>query len=113
APGSQVAPVHDTYQNGVPASREYFMTCSNNGGAQSVQKSVVVNTLPPTEIGVTLSASPASGASPLSTTLTWTTSGNPTSCSASAIPANANWSGSKNVAGGSQTISGLTQSTTF
>lgn len=93
-------------------TKNYTLTCSNTFG--DVTKTVAVGTdaaTPP--FGVTLSASPTSGVSPLSTTLTWTTSGNPTNCSASATPANASWTGSKNVAGGTQTISGLTQSTTF
>jgi len=47
--------------------------------------------------GCTLTASPSSGTAPLSGTLSWSTTNNPTSCIASD-----GWSGSKNVNGGSE-----------
>jgi hypothetical protein len=59
-------------------------------------------------IAVTLSASPAGGNSPLSSTLTWTTTGTPTSCTASG-----DWSGSKTASGGSQAISSITTSQSY
>ena len=55
---------------------------------------------------VTLSASPATGASPLSTTLTWSSTG-ATNCTASG-----GWSGTKALSG-TQVISGLTANATF
>ncbi len=58
-------------------------------------------------IGVTLTASPTSMTLPTnSTTLTWTTSGGVTDCQASN-----RWTGSKDVRGDSQVISGLTAGT--
>jgi hypothetical protein len=57
---------------------------------------------------VTISGNPTSGGSPLSTTITWSTTGSPTSCVASG-----GWSGSKSVAGGSEVISGIVSNTTF
>jgi hypothetical protein len=57
-------------------------------------------------VTVTLTASPVTSGG--STTLTWSTTGNPTSCTASG-----GWSGSKSTSGGSQTINNLTSSTSF
>lgn len=106
---SEVALPHTTLQ-----SRDYSLTCSNTSGGETT-RTVTVDTVdtPVSPIGVTLSANPSSGASPLNTTLTWTTSGSPDSCGALANPANAQWTGSKSVAGGNQQITGLTQTTTF
>jgi len=60
-----------------------------------------------------LSASPTSVSSGQSSTLTWVST-NSTSASASASPANSSWIGSKApVAGGSQTMTNLTQTTIF
>ncbi|MFA6392618.1 MAG: hypothetical protein WCW54_00830 [Candidatus Paceibacterota bacterium] len=61
--------------------------------------------IPP--ITVSLSASPTGPlVTPGSTTLTWTTTGNPTSCTASNY-----WSGSKTTSGGSELRSGMTVGT--
>ncbi len=58
-------------------------------------------------IVVSLEATPDSMTLPTnSTTITWTTTGNPTSCVAGGA-----WSGSKSVSGGSQVITGLTVGT--
>lgn len=56
----------------------------------------------------TLTASPSSGAAPLSGTLTWTTADNPTGCTASG-----GWSGSKNTAGGSEAYGPVSSNTTY
>ncbi len=62
----------------------------------------------------TLNASPTTVSSGGSSTLTWSASNTPTSCTASAVPANGQWTGSKTPAsGGSQSITGLTTTTTF
>lgn len=63
--------------------------------------------VPPPPITVSLTATPTSMTLPAnSTTLTWTTTGSPDSCTAS----NA-WSGSKSASGGTQQISNLTAGT--
>ncbi len=58
----------------------------------------------------TLNANPTSGNSPLTTTLTWSATNNPTSCTATGGAGG--WAGSKSVSG-SQQITGLTSNTTF
>ncbi len=60
---------------------------------------------------VNLTANPTSVSSGGSTTLSWTST-NAISCTASANPINTNWTGAKGTSG-SQTISNLTQSTSF
>lgn len=62
---------------------------------------------------VSLSASPTTVTGGGSSTLTWTTTGSPTACTASASPANGQWSGSIAPSGGNQTITGINQTTTF
>ncbi|MHB1316367.1 MAG: peptidoglycan-binding protein [Minisyncoccota bacterium] len=57
---------------------------------------------------ITLSANPTTGVSPVSTTLYWSTTNTPTSCTAGG-----GWSGSKNSTGGSQSVSGITTATTY
>ncbi len=73
-----------------------------------VSKTVTVGTpvQPPT---VTLTANPRTGFMPLVSNLSWTTNNNPTSCTASG----GTWSGSKNVAGGNENVSGITSQTTY
>ncbi len=57
---------------------------------------------------VTFTANPLSMTLPTnSTTLTWSSTNSPTSCTASSNPVNSNWNGAKS-ASGSQVISGLT-----
>ncbi len=84
----------------------YVITCSKTGTADATANvSVVVYPDPPV---VTLSATPTTGTSPLTSTLSWTVSGGATSCTASN-----GWSGSKTITGGSQSISGISSSTTY
>lgn len=59
-------------------------------------------------ISVTLTASPTSVASGGSTQLTWTTTNNPTSCTAGG-----DWTGNKSATGGSQVIMNITEDKTF
>ncbi len=54
---------------------------------------------PPTPPTVTLSASPTSGVYPTFAGLSWSTTNNPTSCTAGG-----DWSGSKSISGGSETV---------
>ncbi len=95
-------------RTGIPASTQIFdITCSKAGTSDATARAtVVVNPPAPT---VTLVANPTTGTSPLTSTLTWTVSGsNVTSCTAGG-----GWSGSKAVAGGNQTISGISAATTY
>ena len=86
------------------ASKTYTLTCTNSYGSTS--DSVVINTQDaPT---VSISANPTSGLSPFSSTLTWTTGNSPTSCTASD-----DWSGSKSISGGTQTITNITSAKKF
>src|SRR3989344_3955487 len=94
---------------------DYSVTASFPSGSPSTTTSNVSATAPSTCAGptVTLSASPTSVASGGASTLSWSST-NATSCSASASPANGNWTGSKSpVSGGSQSTGALTSSTTF
>lgn len=60
---------------------------------------------------VTLSANPMTTDS--NSTLTWTTTNSPSSCTASNNSSLPSWSGGKSTAGGSQTITNITATTTF
>ncbi|MFA6999909.1 MAG: hypothetical protein WC241_02205 [Candidatus Paceibacterota bacterium] len=73
----------------------------------TANKSVTASFTVITPITVSLSASPTGPlVAPGSTTLTWATTGNPTSCTASNY-----WSGSKTTSGGSELRSGMTAGT--
>lgn len=61
---------------------------------------------------VTLSAAPASGTGSVNPRLTWSPT-NASSCSASANPANASWTGAKSATASSQNLSGVTVTTIF
>ena len=93
--------------SGIVTGTTYTLYCTNGGG-NSTTASVTVT--PVGAISVNITASPASMTLPTnSTTLTWTTTGNPTSCTASNY-----WSGSKTASGGSEVRTGMTaQNYTF
>jgi len=61
---------------------------------------------------VILAANPTSVPSGIASALTWSATNSPTSCTASATPANSNWSGTK-AATGTVSTGGLTLDTTF
>jgi len=81
----------------------HSIVCTGPGGTSNTDS--VIHQVPPT---VSLSASPTTGASPLSTTLSWSTGNSPTSCTAGG-----GWSGSKVPVGGGQAISGIITGTTY
>jgi len=81
----------------------HSIVCTGPGGTSNTDS--VIHQVPPT---VSLSASPTTGASPLSTTLSWSTGNSPTSCTAGG-----GWSGSKTPNGGSQVISGIVTGTSY
>ena len=105
--GSKNASSGSEVRSGMTAGTyNYVITCSKSGTSDATANvSVIVYPQPPV---ITLTASPTTGTSPLSSTLSWTVSGGATSCTASN-----GWSGSKSVTGGSQAISGISSSTTY
>jgi hypothetical protein len=91
----------------------YTISCLGPGGSISDFKTVTVNA--PAVPTVTLSANPASGTSPVTSTLTWTVSGGATSCTATDGTSAWNTPSSKAFTDGQHTqqITGLTSTTTF
>ncbi|MBI4033495.1 hypothetical protein HY379_00670 [Candidatus Saccharibacteria bacterium] len=84
----------------------FNLTCSNiTGQSNTASASVRVNQPAPT---VNLTASPTSVAVGSSSTLTWTTSNSPTSCTATG-----DWSGGKATGGGSQSTGSLNTARTY
>ncbi len=88
------------------SQKTYTITCTNQTGSASA--STVVNVTQQSAPVVTLSASPQSGTDPFNSTLTWSTTNNPDSCTASN-----GWSGSKASTGGSQTLNGIQNTATY
>lgn len=87
--------------SGITTGTTYTLVCTNAGGT-STTASVTVT--PIGAISVAISAAPASMTLPTNATrLTWTTTGNPTSCTASNY-----WSGSKTASGGFEDRTGMT-----
>lgn len=87
----------------------YTLTCTNAGGTSVPVSATVSVTAAVVAPVITLTASPTSGAvNTVTPTITWTTANSPTSCTASN-----SWSGSKSVAGGSQTLAVLTTVKTY
>jgi len=78
----------------------------SNEGNNCTTKTFTVTAPPPT---CTLTANPSSGTAPLSGTLIWTTTNNPTSCEASSGA----WSGSKSTTGGSEGYGPLNNAGTY
>jgi PKD repeat protein len=76
----------------------FTLKCGNPFGTTTKQ-ATVSSVVPPS---VSIDATPTSGDAPLDTTLQWTTSNGPTSCTASG-----DWSGSKSATGGSETFERL------
>jgi hypothetical protein len=89
---------------GIPAGTNTFsLSCTNAFGTSAgsaVVTATAINAGAPT---VSVTANPTSGPTGMSTTLTWTTTNSPTSCTAFD-----DWSGSKAVGGGNQVVTGLT-----
>ena len=74
----------------------FTLSCNNSAGSGSKSVSITVIAKPT----VSVSVSPSTITAGSSTTVTWTTGKNPTSCTAGGT----GWSGSKAVSGGSQTV---------
>lgn len=101
---------HNQYITDITQTTLFTVTCSNAYGTSNDSATVTVGTGPlPT---ITLDADPLTVTSGGSTELRWTP-GNATSCTASASPANGQWTGSKSTVGGINTVNNLTQTTTF
>lgn len=94
------------------ATNAFSLSCTNAGGLITTA-TVNVTVIQPNP-SVTLTANPTIvGEGAADTTLTWTTT-DLASCTASANPTNAQWTGAKGVlATQSQAITGLTETTTF
>src|SRR3989338_2719150 len=91
------------YQGSDPFTTNYWQNSSNWRQATAA----VTATTPVSPIPVSLTANPPSMTLPTnSTILTWTTTGNPTSCIASN-----GWSGAKTASGGTENRTGLTAQT--
>ncbi len=90
--------------NNISTDTTYTITCTGPGGTATQGVTVTV-TDPPS---VTLTASPTSVGAGGSSNLTWTTSGNISSCTASG-----GWSGTKSTAGGSQSTGSISSATTY
>ena len=95
----------------ITSGKLYTLTCDNAGGSSSASASVTVSSPPPTP-SVTIEGDPTAIDSGDSTTLTWTVS-NVDSCSASANPANAQWTGSITPVSGTRIITNILASTAF
>lgn len=85
----------------------YNLSCTNAGGTGYVNNVPLTVTLPPAPV-ITLSANPIATTTGGSSTLTWTTSNNPTSCTASG-----DWSGAKATTGGTQNTGALGTAKTY
>lgn len=83
----------------------HTITCTGPGGTSNTDG--FIHTVPSVPV-VTFSANPTSAASPMSTTLSWSTTNSPTSCTAGGA-----WSGSKTPSGGSQVVTGIVTGTTY
>ena len=90
------------------ANTSFTLACTGAGGTASASASVTVTPLLPL---ITLSANPTTIATGGSSTLSWITQ-NANSCTASATPANAGWSGGR-ATSGSQSTGALTATTSF
>lgn len=105
-----------TITNITSAGANTFTLYCNNASGKSNTASVTIGvTSDPINLSVNLTANPMSVTSGGNTVLTWDPVLNATNCTANTFsPINPQWSGqSKSVAGGSQTITNLTQTTTF
>ncbi len=96
---------------GLTATTAFNLSCSGPGGSVTQGITVTVNAPPPPTPVITFSANPTNVANGGSSTLTWSAT-NATSCSASASPANSQWSGTQSVSG-NRSITNLTATTTF
>jgi len=97
-----------------PNTAHYYTVVATNSAGDSLQSTSsgwITSSASCTPASVTISASPNPVTYGQSTTLTWS-SQNVSSCSASANPSNAQWSGSK-ITSGNQTITNMTATTLF
>jgi hypothetical protein len=79
------------------------VTESDNQDCSVITVFSPTDTIPP-DIDVSLNASPSTSLSGKPITLTWSTTGEPTSCTASANPVHSGWSGSVAPSGGTKTV---------
>lgn len=92
---------NNTAVSNVSNGTTFYLQKRGDTSSGGTLATIVVNLSAPSSIGVSLSASPTSMTYPSnSSTLTWTTTGSPTSCTASG-----SWSGGKSTSGGSQGVS--------
>ncbi|MDQ5949102.1 MAG: trimeric autotransporter adhesin [Patescibacteria group bacterium] len=98
-----------TYSNtSLPASTSYYYWVQAVAGSQTsnlVPFGMI--TVPPCATAgsapvVTVTANPTSGTAPMASTITWTTTNSPSSCTASGA-----WSGAKTASGGSQSVTSI------
>ncbi|MFA7216648.1 MAG: PA14 domain-containing protein [Candidatus Paceibacterota bacterium] len=92
---------NNTAVSNVSNGTTFYLQKRGDTSSGGTLATITVNLSTPSTIGVSLSASPTSMTYPSnSSTLTWTTTGSPTSCTAGG-----SWSGSKSASGGSQGVS--------
>ena len=108
-------PGHSYYPS--TSGTTYTVSCRNTNTSAITQDSVVVYAFTlsgPQATTVDLRANGSNGPvfiqSGAEVTLSWTTTGNPSSCTASSDPVNSNWSGSRSEFGGSQSSGPITSS---
>jgi len=101
--------------NGCSTSAEPAIVATDSRGLGTIVWVSVTPTCGGSVPVVTLTPSAGNISSGASVDLTWTATNNPTLCTPSANPINANWKGAGTIsaAGGTKTIPGLTQTTDF
>jgi hypothetical protein len=103
--GSQVV-------SNITNSGYFYYFCQNAYGTSNFANVIIVVTPTPNPPTLSFIADPTIIASGGNTTLTWNVD-NANTCTASASPANAQWTGAKSTSGGAQSVTNLTQTTTF
>lgn len=91
----------------MPGTYYYNLSCTNAGGT-GYANNIPLTVLVPSAPVVTLSSNPISVTSGSSSTLTWSVTNSPTSCTASG-----DWSGAKATTGGTQNTGALTSVKTY
>jgi hypothetical protein len=121
--GSKAVPTGSESTGNLTASKTYTLTCTGAGGSKA--DTVIVNVNPAAASNPTLtgraSTFPTDSDGPISIApganviLNWSPTKSPTTCTASAVPANAQWSGNKLVTPipQTQTITNVTVGTVF
>lgn len=103
---------HSFPTGNLTADKIYTLFCSNTSGDSQPKPQTVTITVQRPTFTVTLIAADQSVPQGTGTTLTWSTTGTPDSCTANSTPAT-NWTGSRSIAGGSEPTDNLTSATTF